>query len=396
MMVPLYLPLVTDDPATPGDAPIFFGGINVYLQQHSGLFRRLPRWMDRILDSPRLLRWVAGRASMTQPAGVGELTLSMLSGESGRQIKELDRLVGWLGATGRPDVVCLSNSLLVGMVRRIKSALDVPVICSLQGEDAFLDGLPDPYRARAWAALTERAADVDRFLAMSRYHGDLMQERLGLSADRLEVVYNGIDPTGYEPAERPVQPPVIGYLARLCPLKGLDVLVEAFIRLKRGGRVPDVRLHVAGTTTGDDKKFVAGLGDRLDRAGMMNDVTFAADIDRDAKQAFLRGLSVLSVPARRGEAFGMYLLEAWASGVPVVQPRSGPFPELIEATGGGILCPPDDAQGLAEALETLLLDRDRAEALGRRGREAVGGRFSVERMARDVARICQAARGATG
>ena len=93
---------------------------------------------------------------------------------------------------------------------------------------------------------------------------------------------------------------------------------------------------------------------------------------------------MFSVPALYGEAFGLYVIEALAAGVPVVQPRTAAFPELIEATGGGVLCEPGDPQALAEAIEELLLDPARARALGEAGRRAVFEKFSAEAMARDM------------
>jgi glycosyltransferase involved in cell wall biosynthesis len=110
------------------------------------------------------------------------------------------------------------------------------------------------------------------------------------------------------------------------------------------------------------------------------------------KRAFLQTLSVLSVPATYGEAFGLYVLEALASGVPVVQPRHGAFPELVEATGGGVLCAPDDPAALAAALEEVLGTPGRAAELGARGRAAVVARFDVEHMARGMLEVAGAIR----
>ena len=159
IMAPLYLPPIfeqSDDTVVDGNGqtsaapPVFFGGINVFLQEKSWLFRHSPRWIDRMFDAPAMLRRAARRAGMTRPRDLGALTLSMLRGEEGRQAKELDKLVAWLRAQPRFDVVSLSNALLLGMAGRIRRELDVPVVCSLQGEDSFLDGLPEPYRAQCW------------------------------------------------------------------------------------------------------------------------------------------------------------------------------------------------------------------------------------------------------
>ena len=379
LMVPLYLPLVLDDSGSREESPLFFGGINVYLQQKSAFFRHTPQWLDKLLDSPALLRQAGRKAGMTNPRELGEMTLSMIKGENGRQAKELDKLVAWL-VEQKPDVVCLSNSLLIGVARRVREELRVPIICSLQGEDAFLDSLPEPYREHCWQLVRERAADVDRFVAPSRYYNALMQERLRLAPEKIIVIYNGIDLDGFEPATAPTDSPTVGFLARMCRDKGLDTLVEAFIKL--APRVPHARLKIGGTQTDADRAFVNDLTGRLGQAGIANAVKFLPNLTHAEKQQFLRGLTVLSVPTRTGEAFGLFVIESLASGVPVAQPNNGAFPELIEFTGGGVLYAQGDASSLADALERLLLDPAHAAELGRCGREIVNSRFTSDAMAR--------------
>jgi len=390
IVVPLYLPLMTDEPeACSSNIPIFFGGINVYLQQKSALFRKTPRWIDRIFDSRILLKWAASKAGMVRYEDLGETTLSMLRGEEGRQAKELDRLVEWLAAEEPPDVVHFSNALLLGMVRRIKEELRVPVVCSLQDEDILADALPESYRQIVWETLSERAADVDAFISVSNYYKNFMCTRLGIPDDRVHVVYNGIDLEGYKPATSPPDPPVIGFLERQCRDKGLHTLAEAFVILKKSGRVQGLKMRVAGGKTADDESYVQEIQQRLVEQGLSEDVEFLPKLNREERLAFLRTLSILSVPAEHKEAFGMYVIEALASGVPVVQPRHGAFPELLEATGGGMLCEPNDAQALATAIETLLLNPEHARELGAQGRKAVLSNFSVEQMTHDVLRVLE-------
>lgn len=394
-MVPLYLPLTLDEPDQSAGTPVFFGGLNVYLQQKSALFRGAPGWLHDLLASPRALKWAAGRAARTQASGLGELTLSMLRGEAGNQARELDKLIAWLKTQPPPDVLCLSNALLVGMVRHLKSELRVPVACALQGEDSFLDALPEPHRAACWRELADRAKEVDLFIAPSRYFGDLMIERLSLSTGQVRVVYNGINLDGYrQGGESPggkaqdVGAPTLGYFGRMCPEKGLDTLVEAYIRLRQEGRAGELKLRVGGSCGPADTPFVSQLRGRLEASGLLGEVEFVPNPNRARKLDFLRSLSVFSVPARYGEAFGLYVIEAMAAGVPVVQPRVAAFPELIEATRGGLLCAPNDPQALAEAIGALLSDPARSRALGQAGRRAVFERFSAETMAREVAQAC--------
>jgi len=387
LLVPLYLPLTLEEDDQSAGNPIFFSGINVYLEQKSALFRRAPRWAHDLLAWPGLLKRVGRVAAKTRAEDVGDLTLSMLRGEQGNQARELDELITWLKIQPKADLVCLSNALLIGLARQLKRDLDIPVACLLQGEHSFLDALPATCRAAAWSILAERAAEVDLLVAPSRYFAGMMSHRLGLPTDRVQVVCNGINLAGYAPADTPPSPPVLGYFARMCPDKGLDTLVEAYLILRQRDRVKELKLRVGGGCGPSDEPFVNTLRERLRAHGRLGDVEFCPNLDRSAKQAFFRSLSVFSVPALYGEAFGLYLLEAWASGVPVAQPRHGAFPELIETTGGGVLCEPGAPAALAEAIEQLLMNPTVARTLGDAGRKAALERFSAERSAEEILRV---------
>ena len=381
VMLPMYLPLTLDESAASPDTPIFFGGINVYLQQKSALFRHTPRWLDGLFNQRWLLKLVAGSAaSQTGGPHIGALTHSMLLGEDGRQVKELDELIAWMKAHGKPDVVWLSTALLVGLAGRIRSELGIPVLGSLQGEDSFLDALSEPWRTRCWETLADRAGDVNAFVAPSRYYADLMAARMKLARPQLRVIPNGIDPDNFVPA--PAPPPLaIGYLARMIAGKGLGTVVEAFILLKKRGRFPAARLLIAGAMIAGDAAYAASLKAKLHAAGCGTDAEFHPNVSRADKAAFLRRCTLLSVPANYGEAFGLYITEAWAAGVPVVQPDCAAFPELIAATSAGILCKPGSAEALADCWETLLADPAKARDMGARGRAAVEREFSLSRMA---------------
>jgi glycosyltransferase involved in cell wall biosynthesis len=381
MMLPMYLPLILDESAASPDAPVFFGGISVYLQQKFSFFRHTPRWLDRLLNAALLLK-LAGRFSgMTATAEVGELTHSMLLGEHGHQAKEVEALIAWLLAHGKPDAVWLSTALFVGLARRIREALDIPVIASLQGEDSFLDGLPEPARSQCWATLAERARHVDVFISPSRYYAEFMGGRMQLSAEQLRVIPNGVAPEEFVVRTALPDPPVIGYLARFIEGKGFNLIVDAFIELKRRGRFPNARLRCAGTMTAADERNLARVREKLTAAGFAGDAAFLPNVTRDEKLEFLRGLTLMSVPATYGEAFGMYLVEAMAAGVPIVQPRTAAFPEIVEASGAGTLCEPGNATALAEGWEALLGDPAALNAFGERGRAAAEGEFSLARMA---------------
>jgi glycosyltransferase involved in cell wall biosynthesis len=390
-MTPLYLPLTLDEADQSAGTPLFYGGINVYLEQHSALFRHTPEWLHHLLAAPALLNLAAGPATRTRPENLGPITLSMLRGEEGNQARELDELIHWLRHE-KPDVVCLSNALLIGLTRRLRSELRVPVICTLQGEDWFLDALPSGARELAWQTMAERAAEADLFIAPSQYFADVMQQRLKLPKDRMRVVFNGINLEGFSvnPQSAICNPqfPTLGYFARMSREKGLEKLVAAFLLLKQRDRVKNLKLRVGGSCGPADQVLVDELRDRLKKAGMEGDVDFVPNVSRAAKLDFLRSLDVFSVPATYSEAFGLYVIEALASGVPVVQPAHSAFPEILQATGGGVLCDPADLNALADTIEFLLLEPAHARAMGEAGRKAVAEKFSVETMARQIAGLC--------
>jgi glycosyltransferase involved in cell wall biosynthesis len=385
LMVPLYLPLNLEDADQSAGTPIFFSGINVYLQQRFPFFRRVPHWLNRLLAAPALLRRVGRYAAKTRPTDVGELALSMIQGEAGNQARELAELIAWLKTQPAPDVFCLSNALLIGMARQFKAQFKAPIVCTFQGEDGFLDGLPEAQRPLGWRLLQERAKDVDLFLAPSEYFADLMKRRLGLPEEKVLVVYNGISLENYGPATSTPTTPTLGFFARMCREKGLDLVVEAFLILKHRNRIPGLRLRIGGSLGPADEPFVQQLRERLQRNGAMRDTEICPNLSRADKLDFYRSLSVLSVPAVFGEAFGLYVVEALAAGVPVVLPRQGSFPELVAASGGGVLFEPKNANALADAAEALLLNPAQARALGAAGRKAVEEKFSIEIMAREIA-----------
>jgi glycosyltransferase involved in cell wall biosynthesis len=382
VMVPLYLPMTLDEAPTTGDTPTFFGGINVFLSQKMAWYRRAPGWMRRLLDAPGLLKWAAGKTAKTRAEDVGELTVSMLRGEKGNQSRELEEMMTWLARLPQPDAVFLSNALLVGFARSLKSGLRTRVIGFLQSEESFLDSLPEPFRTEAWQVLAERARDVDGWIAPTRYFADRMSERLGLPSSSIHVVPNGISLAGYAPSPGAERPLSLGFFARMCPEKGLDTVVDAFVELRRRGTLPALKLRVGGGCGPGDLAFVAQQKGKLQAAGLLEDSSWHPNVSREDKITFLASCSVLSVPARTSEAFGMYVIEALAAGTPVVQPRASGFPEMIDATGGGMIYGDNKAFALADALEPLLLDPARLRRLGTTGQQAVRERFTDSVMAR--------------
>ena len=388
LMVPLYLPLTLDEAPT-ASTPTFFGGINVYLDQLLPLHRRLPGWLRRLFDAPALLKLASGRAAKTKAEDVGDLTLSMLRGEEGNQARDLDELIRWLETQPPPDAVFLSNALLIGLARQLRQRLRTKVIVFLQSEETFLDSIPGETGRDCWEALAQRGADVDGWIAPTRYFADRMSGRLRLSPDRVRVVPNGISLDGYDrlpprTTKRPGDPLTLGFFARMCPEKGLDLVVDAFIELRRRRHLPQLRLQVGGGCGPTDEPYVAEQRAKLTGAGLLGDATFHPNVSREDKVRFYAECDVLSVPARISESFGLYQIEALAAGTPLVQPDRAGFAEILDDTGGGVICGPNTVEALVAELEPLLLNPVQLHELGRTGRESVFARYTDATMAAGV------------
>lgn len=379
-LVPVYTPTRTDEPNM-SRPMVLFGGISVYLQQYVSLFRWTPWFLDRLWDAPGVIQTFAGRMVSNNPRMLGDLTLSMLKGERAVLKKEFEKLLAWIRSEPLPDVVNLPNSLLIALAAPLRRALDRPVCCTLQGEELFLDGLVSPYRDQALALIREQVQHVDCFIAVSEYCARYMGEFLRIPAAKIRVVPLGINLEGYEarPASNPAEPFRIGYFARVAPEKGLHVLAEAYTRFRRKAPSTKATLVVAGYASPENKTYLEKVGQSVLQAGLAGEFHYQGVVDREGKLAFLRSLDVLSVPATYDEPKGMFLLEAMASGVPVVQPRRGAFTEVVEKTGGGVLVPPDDVDALAESFLAFSKDRDKVRTLGSTGAQGVQKHYNIQK-----------------
>ncbi|MBN1852932.1 MAG: glycosyltransferase family 4 protein, partial [Pirellulales bacterium] len=338
LLVPVYTPLKTDDEDI-SHPRVAYGGINTYLQQHFAPFRHTPWFFDRFLDSSPLLHWLGRRAGTTRPERLGSMTVSMLLGEEGRQRKELRKLVHWLLHEVQPDLVHLSNGMLVGMARQLSTALKVPVVSSLSGEDVFLEKLPEPYYTQARSVLRSRACDLAGLTAMNDSYAEFMANYLSVSRDRIQVILPGLNLSGHRmrskvvPSRQTGTPAVeIGFLSRVCPEKGLHQLAEACRILAEEEKLPMIRLSVAGYLAETDLSYLRRIQSQFETWGLANRFRYVGALDRAAKIAFLQSLDVMSIPSQCRESKGLPVLEAWANGVPVVLPDQGAYSELVHDT----------------------------------------------------------------
>jgi glycosyltransferase involved in cell wall biosynthesis len=389
-LIPTYTPIRVDERDV-SQGRVFLGGINIYLDALFPLWRNIPRAAVRWLDSPAVMRLISRVSISSDARQLGRLTVALLEGEQGPDAREIDELARFLEEL-KPDVICFSNALIAGVLPRLRQRFAGRIVCLLQGDDIFLDGLVEPYRQQALDLLRAHARLFDGFLVHSAYYRDFMAGYLELPLEKFHIVPLGIDLAGHDglPKQDSGDPFTIGYFARICPEKGLHQLVDAFRLVRQAW--PRARLFAAGYLGARDRayfdeisKSAADLGDAFQYRG--------SPAGHAEKVEFLKSLDVLSVPTVYREPKGLYVLEALANGVPVVQPRHGAFPEMLEATGGGLLVNPLDPVDLARGLiETLSSPRQRFD-LAQRGHAGVRARFNAETMAQATLTAFDEAKG---
>jgi glycosyltransferase involved in cell wall biosynthesis len=384
LLLPVYTPTLTDEPNVSNDH-VILGGISAYLEQYVPVFRKTPRWLDRLWDSKTALNLATRRSLSTNPKTLGEMTVSVLKGEGGFQRKEIDKFIDWVKEEAPPDIVSLPYTLLLGLAGPIKQALNVPILCTLQGEDLFLDNLQEPYRTQSLDLIREHLPHVDQFLSVSEYYAEFMPGYLGIPREKIRVVPIGINPEGFELRNGDRRGPfTVGFFGRIAPEKGLHLLAEAYRIARQSGELPEARLEAAGYMAPDCKGYLEAIQQRLQDAGFGSEFHYRGVLERAEKISFLRSLDIMSMPATYDEPKGVSLLEAMACGVPLVQPRRGAFTEIVERTGGGLLVQPDDPESLANGILKLALDSKLSETLSTNAFRGVREHYTSAQMADKV------------
>ena len=390
-LIPTYTPIRTDESDFSVDQ-VFFGGINVYLQQKIPPLRWLPGFLDRFLDNPNLIRRVTSRTIDMPPDQLGKLAVSMLKGMQGNQRKEVQRLCNWLANEAQPDIIVFTNALIGGCIPEIKRKIGVPVLVTLQGDDVFLDSLPAPYKTQCIAAIRNVSDQVDGFIVHSKFFRDYMSSYFDVPQEKFHVTPLGIDVEEFSPAERRLlhESQTIGYLARLAPEKGLHILVDAFVALKKTGKFPDLKLKVAGWLGSQNESYAHQNFQKIESAGFGSDFEYVGSIEKTEKIQFLHSIDLFSVPTVYKEPKGLYALEAMACGLPIVQPNHGSFPELIEQSQGGLLFKPEDLLDLQQQIERLLDDIDLARILGKQGHAFIHENRNAQSMGTTTGNVIDA------
>jgi len=378
--VPLYLPPDSENIRNGFEKEVFFGAISMYLREKVRIFKNMPLFLEKLVNSNPLLKLAAHQAGTTRTEGLEDLTLSMIEGDNAFRKHEVDRLVKYLVADGKPDVIHLSNALILGLARQLKQRMNVKIVCSLLNEDDWIDDMAEPYQSNAWKMIAKEAHYVDSFITPSIYSRELFKRKTGLKGDNVHIVPLGFDPESSEHIRTGSDSPALGYFCRVNAHNGFDKLADAFIEIRLKNLVPGLTLHVCGGFTGDDKPFISRQIKKIKEHGLEKSVRIYPEFMGNKKLEFFNNVDVISVPVRKYDGYGLYILEANGAGIPVVQPATGAFPEIVRMTGGGLIYSPDNNEELINTLVKLLNDPGLQKELGDAGRKNVKSELSPEKM----------------
>jgi len=363
-IMPLYLPLA--EKSEQSNTPLFFPATTYYVAQKFFKNKPVPRFLRTVLEAPFVLRLASHFSGTTSAKGMENMTLSMIKGDDINFVAQIEKVIEWVENTERPDVIHLSTSMLIGLAKAIKNRLDIPIVCSLQDEEVWLDSLEEEHAREAWKAIGNNVKFVDRFIASSEFYKAVSFARIP-EIQTIDVVYPGVNIDKYQSSEPPDNP-TIGFFYRANHENGLDILANAFVQLKTENSIPNLKLKIGGGYTRENHKFVSHIQNIL--KPFMSDVIWSEDYTLKEHPTFYKEISLICAPLRFEEGFGLYLAESFAAGRPAVVPDTGSFREVVG--DAGVLYAPNDSENLANALREILLDSavyqgcsERAELLSR-------------------------------
>ncbi len=384
--IPMYLPLFEHENNT-NEIPVFYGAISVYLKQQYAIFRNAPAWLDNLLNAQPMLKFAAKMSASTKATGLEDMTISMLLGEDGKQANELNKMIDWIVDNCKPDIIHISNALLLGLARKMRERIAVPIICSLQDEDVWVDSMDNNFREKVWNLMAKKSKDIDAFVSVSDYYAQVSINRMKISKKKINTIHLGVDPDEYKFVNSATKPRNIGFISRMNYSNGLDIIVDAFFDLKTKKEFSDVQLHITGGLTGADKSFLKKINRKIKSKNMEKEIVFYDEFEGEARLKYFENVSIISVPVRNGEAFGIYLAEAMAAGIPVVQPKLGAFPEIVKASNGGIIYDDNTPQDLSKALQIMLSDNEKLSEYSINARESSTSNFNIHKLSIDLEKL---------
>jgi len=348
IILPLYLPLT--DKSFHADTPLFFPATSYYVAQKYFEKGKMPRILEKILDSPSMLRMASSFSGTTSAKGMEQITLSMIKGDDKNFIKQTEKLIDWIVNHDRPDIIHLSSSMLIGIAKAIKNRINIPIVCSLQDEEIWLDSLESQYAQEAWATIRDNVSHINRFIASSEFYKSVALNKIPEIKD-IDLVYSGVNIEKYKSLHYPKEP-TIGFFYRMNYENGLDILAQSFVKIKSENAISGLKLKIGGGYTRENKSFVNHIKNILQP--YIQDVIWSDSYNLDEHAVFYKDISLICVPLRFNEAVGLYLCEAFAAGRPAVAPDTGSFSEIIG--NAGLLYSPNDSEQLAKVLKKMLTD----------------------------------------
>ena len=378
VIMPLYLPLT--DEAFRADTPLFFPATSYYVAQKFFGKGRMPRIVEKVLNAPSILRMASSLSGTTSAKGMEDITLSMIKGDDKHFTKQTEKILDWIVHHDRPDIIHLSTSMLIGIAKAIKNQIDIPIVCSLQDEEIWLDSLENQHAQEAWNAIGANTIYIDRFITSSEFYKSVAMAKVP-EIKEVDVVYPGVNMERYHSPNYPTDP-TIGFYYRMNYENGLDILAQSFVKLKSENAIPNLKLKIGGGYTRENKRFVNHI--RTVLKPYADDVIWSNHYALNEHTNFYKGISLICAPLRFNEAFGLYLCEAFAAGRPAVVPNTGSFGEIVG--NAGLLYTPNDSEHLAQALRQIFTDgtihaKCREHAL-QRSRERYNDAVAAEKLLR--------------
>lgn len=355
IIMPLYLPL--KQASFKADTPLFFPATTYYTAQKFFQKTRMPGWLKRITGSDRMLGLASSLSGTTSAEGMEDMTLSMITGDDFAFREQVTHMIDWVSKEEKPDIIHLSSTLLIGIAKALRQHLDIPIICSVQDEEVWIDSLNKIHADIAWQGIAENIRYISHFVTTSEFYKKIATERIP-QIRNLDVIYPAVARDTYASSVYP-ESPVIGFFYRMNRENGLDILAEAFVELKKRDTIPNLKLKIGGGYTGKDKNFLKEIRKVL--SSYQDDVEISESYSLEEHADFYRSITVISVPIIFEEGVGLYLCEAFAAGRPAVEPATGSFPEIVGKAG--ILYKPNNSNALADALEKALTDKEKYAGL---------------------------------
>ena len=258
----------------------------------------------------------------------------------------------------KPDLVHISNALLLGVAGEIPRVAQLPIVCSLQDEDTWVDAMDPVWRERCWNIIAEKARDVDLFIAVSKWYAEKSQRAPHPDRAHARCAVGDRMRRARTRATRRRSARARLLVAHSTPISVSPELVDAFIELKKHPRLATLKLRATGGRHQRRPRLCRSHHAKARPYGVHQDIEIVEDF-RQVGAASVHPFAHRAVrpPRRKGEAFGLFIVERVRAACPSCSRTPGPFAKWSKLTGGGIVYDgPADKSALVESLKKVLLD----------------------------------------